>query len=376
MKALCLFFCCVLIPGLAFAGLSYKDYELKPAPQSYAQELEHKFQESGFYSLVQLTHGIPSLGLNQVFFKSEDQFVMVKYGVEGTFPLDEIITTPKGFIVHQSGADQKFMLYFRGFTLDGVKVMLNRLKRKVSRSSVFDNLLIPSAQADACGAFGAPVVPQAGEMKSISAGAAWESLKSCMSGLGEGVYGSTVGVVKGVASEIMDFLSGPIDYVEKVADKVELFLVKTAKFIKGLITNPAATLKSIGKGLGKTWDTVSDTVTNMSTEMKINFVCSFIGVLGVDAAITFLTGGGGASKVLLTIEKLAAKFTKMAKVLRLLSKVSSQTLNRLKLSGDKMEKFMKGLFHNKFPDEDLAHLDDLTHMGDELSLRTLSCYVR
>jgi len=42
----------------------------------------------------------------------------------------------------------------------------------------------------------------------------------------------------------------------------------------------------------------------------------------------------------------------------------------------KLEKFMNGLFNNHFPEQDLRHLDEIAHMNNELSLRTLSCYIR
>lgn len=356
--------------------LSYNSYEMQKTPLSLAQSLDEKFSEQGFHTLADNQHGIPSMGMNQVYFKNETQFVMVKYGVEGDFPLDEIIPTPKGFMVHRSANDQKYMIYFRGFSVEFVKVMLNRLNNNVSRTSLINNLFIPTAHAEECAEFGAPILNQSAELSSISAASAWESLKACMSGLGDGVYGSTVGVVTGVADELKAFFSHPIDYVEKVADKVEMFLVKTAKFIKGLIENPQETMNNVGRGLGKAWDDVKNTVSSMSTDMKINFVCSFLGAVGVDAAIAFFTGGAGSQKIILTINNLARKFGRLGKIIKLISKLGSGALSKLKLQGAKMEKFMKGLFNNKYPEADLEHLDELAGLSDELSLRTLSCYIR
>lgn len=345
------------------------------APVTQADQMDGIFSNNGFYTLAQTAHGIPSLGINQVYFKTEHQFVTVKYGLEGTAPLNEIISTPKGFMVHKKDNDQIYMLYFRGFDIEYVKVMLNRLSQKVTNYKKFQNILIPTAHAEDCIVTGAPLLNQKSEIAGISAGAAWESLKACMSGVGSGVYDSTVGVVKGVGKELWAFVSHPIDYAEAVADKVELFLVKTAKFIKQLVTDPEQAFANMGVGLGKTWETVKSGVMNMSTEMKLNFVCSLIGSLGVDAAIAFLTGGAASGKVALTIANIARKFGMLGKILKVLAKFKGNALSKLKLQGAKLEKFMKGLFNNHFPEGDLRYLDDLAGSSDELSLRTLSCYL-
>ncbi len=342
-----------------------------------ANKLDGFFQEAGFFGLADTKNGIPSLGINQVYYKNESQFVMVKYGIRGDVVLNKLILTPRGFLIHKQVNNEIYMMYFRGFTAEYVNQTILRMEKNVSHLKILKNIIFPTAFADDCShAFGKPILDQATQLDSISAAAAWDSLKTCMNGVGEGVVDSTIGVVKSVGAELGSFISHPIDYVENVADKVELFLVKTAKFIKGLITNPEETLKAIGKGFGKSWDTVVATVSNMTTEMKINFVCSFIGAIGVDAAIAFFTGGAASEKVILTINNVSRKFSMVEKIMSVISKFSSTSLNKFKLQSHKLEKFMKGLFHNHFPEQDLKHLDDLAHMSDELSLRTMSCYIR
>ena len=356
--------------------LSYRSYDMSATPMKLAEVHKQEFQDNGFHALADASHGIPSMGINQVYFKTETQFVLVKYGIEGSVPLDQIIPTPTGFMVHKKDQNQIYMMYFRGFQLAYVHQMLNRLNQKVSNFKMLKNILIPSAEASECDtAFGQPILNQSGQLSRISAAVAWESLKSCMTGVGQGVVDNTVGVVKGVASELGDFITHPINYVEAVANKVELFLVKTAQFIKQLVTEPEKAFESIGRGLGKTWESVKRTVTSMSTEMKINFVCSFIGSLGVDAALAFLTGGAASEKVMLTIGNLSRKFGMIEKMMSILSKLNSTLLSKFHLQGEKLEKFMKGIFNNHIPEEDLMHLDDIAHMSDELSLRTLSCYI-
>jgi hypothetical protein len=358
-------------------SLVYESYEMAATPTPFGNELTSTFERDGFRSLASLQHGIPSLGINQVFFKSEKQFVLMKYNIQGAVEINKIISTPKGFIVHKNDGDKIYMLYFRGFDLSSVQMLLNRMGTKVSHFRFLRSLLVSEAFASDCStSFGQPILNQSSDLVSISASAAWESLKACMTGVGNGVFDSTVGVAQGISSQLASFLTHPIDYVEKVADTVELFLVKTAKFIKGLVTNPEETFNKIGIGLGKAWDDVKNTVSSMSTEMKINFVCSFIGSIGVDAAIAFFTGGAASEKIIFTINNLSRKFGMVGKMMSTLGKLSSQVLARLKLSGPKLEKFMNGLFNNHIPEQDLRHLDEIAHLNDELSLRTLSCYIR
>lgn len=363
-------------PTLFAASFSYHSFEMMPAALPQTELMDTVFDQEGFHALAETTHGIPSLGINQVYYKTETQFVMVKYDIQGEVPLDELLVTPKGFMIHRKQNDKVHMLYFRGMNVEYVKLLLNRMSNQVSNFKFLKNILIQTAHAEECGALGRPILNQSAEISGISAGAAWQSLKSCMTGVGSGVMDSTVGVAKGVASEVWSFVSHPVDYVEKVADKVELFLVKTAKFIKQLVTDPDEAFASMGRGLGKTWETVKKGVANMSTDMKINFVCSFIASLGVDAAIAFFTGGAASGKIILTINNLARKFGMIGKMLKLLGKLNATVLSKFKLQGAKLEKFMKGLFNNKIPEGDLMHLDELAQASDELSLRTLSCYIR
>lgn len=374
---LILFFLFMFSYTVQAESLSYKTIEMSATPIGVAEQFGLIFNQLGYHSLAEDQHGIPSLGINQVYFKDADLFVMVKYGVEGKFPLDEIIHTPNGFMVHKKEKNQVFMMYFQGLEIEGVKFLLNKLTQKVSNYKVLQNFLIPSAQASDCtGATGAPILNQSGQLSGISAAAAWNSLKSCMTGVGEGVADSTVGVVTGIADELWAFAKSPIDYTTAVAKKVQTFLTKTATFIKQLVTNPNEAFANVGKGIENTWTSVKQTVTSMSTQMKINFVCNFIGAIGVDAAIAFFTGGAGSGKIALTMAKLAKKFEMVAKVMKLLSKLNSTLLSKLQLSGHKLEKFMKGLFNGKIPDGDLIHLNEMAHMDGDFSLRTLSCYLR
>lgn len=376
MKALYLILLFSLLPQSVFA-LNYSSYSMRPAPLDLAVNLNQFFYENGFHALAAPKEGLPSMGLNQVYFKTENQFVLVKYAIEGTAPLDEILKTPKGFMVHKKEKGQVYMLYFRGFNREYVTNILDRLPKKVTHLFRMKDFFLPSAYAaeDCSNATGQAILGQSSPFEGISAATAWESLKTCMSGVGEGVMDSTVGVVKSVGNELGEFFTDPVDYVEKVADKVELFLVKTAKFIKGLVTDPQQTLNGVGRGLGKAWESVKNTVLNMSTEMKINFVCSFIGSIGVDAALIFFTGGAASEKIILTINNLQRKFGLVGKLISSMGKLTTSALSKFKLEGAKLEKFMKGLFNNHFPEHDLKHLDDLVHVNDELSLRTLSCYI-
>lgn len=362
------------------AEFRYDSYEMKSPPAVVSENYSLFFSQQGFYSLADQNHGIPSLGINQVYFKNQNQFVMVKHEISGSYPLNELVHTPKGFMIHLKDSNQVSMLYFRGFSREATLLLVNRLKDSSTYSSLkkIKNLIIPEAYANCAESFGNSSLGSTNQkmINSVSSAAAWDMVKSCLTGLGEGAWDSTGGLIKGIGSEIVDFVSHPIDYVEKVADKVELFLVKTANFIKQLITDPEKAFSNIGAGVGGAWTQVKNTVSSMSTQMKVQFVCSFIASIGVDAAIAFLTGGAATGKIVITISNLAKKFSRVGKLLKTLGKMDINFLSKLNFDSKKMELFMKKLMGNKIPDGDLSYLNQLAHSGDELSLRTLSCYIR
>lgn len=330
-----------------------------------ASSFHHEFQKLGFYALTQT--GASHLGIDRVYFKSEREFVLIKTNLEGSYPLETPIETPQGLMIYRKVGKTSTLFYFRGMNQENVKLIMRKLNRSVT-TLPFN---LPHAHASDCQeALGAPVLDSEGDLKEITAFASWDLLKGCLSGMGEGAYASTMGVAKSLAQEAVSFAQNPIQYMEKAGNQIEEFLVKTAALMKGLITQPDKTLSDLGRGMGESWEKISLAVREMSPEMKVSFVCNLVGALGIDAALIFISGGSLTPKIMLTLNSLAHKFTLSSKILSLLSKDHSR------IRPEKREKFMQGLFLNKIPEGDLKHLSELTHLGEEMSLRTLACYIQ
>jgi hypothetical protein len=361
----------------ASSVLHYQDFKMSPASTESQEMLSHLFSELGYKNLVQDHHGLPKLGINQVYIKSKEKFVMVKHGIKGQFPLNTILTTPKGFLIHKAFKKENFFLYFRGFNREAVHHVLLQLELKVSQNiyQKIENIILPKAYAGCDVATGENLVTQAGDIQDINAALAQEMGMSCLTGLGQGTWDSTVGVLSDVKDELWEFAQHPINYVEAAADKIQLFLTQSADFMKALVTNPEEAMAKIGAGLGASWTQLSGSVSKMSTALKVQFFCAFMGSLGVDLAITLFTGGGASPKIAMALSKIAERFSRIGHLWSGLITMSNNALNRLKLSGKKIEVFMKEVLQNKIPDEDLLHLENLFKHNKDLSLETLSCYI-
>ncbi|WP_408095640.1 hypothetical protein ACJVC5_11400 [Peredibacter sp. HCB2-198] len=356
--------------------ISYTDASFKGAPLEHAHKLNEFFKDEGFIPLADSQFGIPSLGINQVYFADAGKFVMVKYGIEGEFPLKQIITTPEGYLVHDKIGDNKFFLYFRGINQEAVKLTLIRMQNKISQYTFpsIKSVFIPEARAQAdCGS--PALVQQMTDFANLSGTMVWNFAKNCVSGLGEGAWAASGGAIASGLSSLWEAVKHPIETVDKIGNAVERFTVGLANFTKGLVTDPRGTLTKMGAKVGGAWDEMVDVVTNMSTDMKIQFICSFIGSLGVDAAIAFFTAGVASGKIAISLGLMAKRFSAVAKTMGLISKLSIAARAQLGMTADKMKNFMDKLMHNKIPEGDLKHLDNLTTADKDFSVKVVACYM-
>lgn len=353
----------------------YTDASFKASPLEHAQKLNQFFSEEGFLTLAQDEYGIPSLGINQVYSKTDDQFVMVKYGMKGEFPLQKLIQTPEGFLFHDKVGENNFFLYFRGMNENAIQLLLSRMKNKISFYRLpFKSLIISEAHADEdCGS--PEFIPQMMDFSNVSANAAWNFARNCASGLGAGAWGQTGGAIEAKAKNFWEAVSNPIETADRVGQKVLAFQTGLSNFVKGLITNPRGTMNRIGAQVGGAWNSMVQVVTTMPVDLKIQFACSFIGAIGIDAAIALFTAGVATGKIAITLASLAKRFALVGKVFGVLSKISNVARASVGITEEKMKTLMNRLMKGDLPDADLRHLDDLSTVDKDLSMRTLACYI-
>lgn len=360
---------------LKAADIVYSDASFKDAPLEHAHQMNEFFKDQGYVVLADAQHGIPSLGINQVYFKDEGVFVMVKYGIQGEFALNEVVQTPDGaYLVHDQVGDNKFFLYFYGVNEHAVNFTLSTMKEKLTSYKMpsLKSLLIPEAHASAdCGS--PAVVEQMSDFANLSGKMVWDFAKNCVTGLGQGAWSSTGGKVAGTMSNIWNAVRHPINTIDSIGRSVYNFTVGLGRFIKGMVTDPRGTMSRIGQSAGNSWNGLVDLASTMTTAMKIQFICSFIGSLGVDAAIALFTGGGGAARLAARLASIANKFNLIAKTLKIISKLNASARAAHGFTSQKMKNLMNKLMRGTIPNADLLHLDAI--QDKSFSIKALACYI-
>jgi hypothetical protein len=366
----------VLTGPLRAQAITYTHAEYAGAPLEYAAKLDQFFTDHGYSAVADLQHGVPSLGINQIYLKDEGQFVMVKYGLQGSFPMRQLIPTPEGFLFHDRTGSTNFFLYFRGFNEHAVRWLMAQLQAKITTYTLpkLRNLFIADAQASPdCGS--PALAAQMTDFSRLTASMVWDFGKNCVSGLGTGAWEATGGMVSRGISNLWSAVQDPIGTVDRVGRTVHGFTVGLARFMRGLITDPQGTMARIGANVGAAWTGMTAVVSAMSTDMKVQFICSLIGALGIDAAIIFFTAGAGSARLAATLAALAARFSLVARTMGALARMSASARAGLGVTSEKMKNFMNRLMAGNVPDADLRHLDELTSADRNLSLRTLACYM-
>ncbi len=322
----------------ASVELQYDSLEMMNSSEELYMKHREQFLKNGFKSLAS-RKGIPLVGINQVYFKSVDEFVLVKYGLNGIFPLKVLIPLSSGFLVHLSDGNEKFAFFFRGFSSSGVQSFVKKFQDGITSQRPFSFSFISSAYGETCSVPGGVMAaPLLGELDEITAMNSWELLSNCLTGLGGGVWEATGGVAVGLSDELKRFLNNPSEYFEKTSGKIREFLIHTKDFLGGLISAPKSTMEKLGTHMGEEWSKMSGAVQSMTLSMKIHFVCQLIGLFGTDGLIAFYTGGAALSAIL---PKLALLSKKVLKIENLFSKLSPY----LDFPEEKMGKLMKKIFN-------------------------------
>ncbi len=355
--------------------IKYTDATFKASPIEHAMKLDMFFKDEGYIPLAEGAHGIPSLGINQVYTRDDGQFVMVKYGIVGEFPINKWIDTGKGRLIHQKTGGNKFFLYFHNVNEISAKLIVDRMRDKISsyRIPSFKSILIQEAHAQDCAVIGAATVAQMQDFSNLSATMIWNFAKSCATGLGQGAWNSTGGAVVGAVSSIWSAVTHPIDTINSVASSVYNFTIGLGRFVRGIITDPRGTMMRAGRAVGGAWTQMVDAVSSMSTDLKIQFVCNLLASLGVDAAIAFFTAGAAAPRLALSMANMARRFGMIGRILIQISRMGARARALVGFNGDKVKRLMQRVMAGTIDEGDLRHLDDIAQADQNLALGALSC---
>lgn len=170
---------------------------------------------------------------------------------------------------------------------------------------------------------------------------------SCLTGILEGIWDSTGGLVESAWSGLKSLASDPKKFWD---DKVGQFY-KLKSFLMDFEVNMQKMFASFKK---------------LPDETKAQMLCSFVGSIGTDVIITVLTAGAGSAKLALSLKNYVAKFVKIEGLMSKLNK-----LGRLgELPATFFEKLSKGLISEKR----LSSIQGLSHHEfDDLALKLVKC---
>jgi hypothetical protein len=197
------------------------------------------------------------------------------------------------------------------------------------------NLLIPSASAETCtkGGFS---FGSFSPIKSFFGSGYWSTVYSCASGILQGVWASTGGLVKSIGQGLWTLVTDPGKFWD---DAVNQF-----KQMKDFIVN-------IDTRIGQ----IVGSIKSMPNEVRAELLCSFLGSIGTDIIIAALTAGAASGKVMISLAQYAKRLMKVERLLSHLSKL--KTIGRLPKA------FYQKLAKGKIPDADLNAIETLSRHG-------------
>jgi hypothetical protein len=206
------------------------------------------------------------------------------------------------------------------------------------RSSPFRaamNLVLPSARADQCGS-SAFSFKNFGPIKSFFGSGYWSTVYSCASGILQGVWDATGGLLKSIGQGLWTLATDPGKFWDDTVGKF--------RQMKDFIVN-------IDSRIGQ----IVSSIKGMPAEVKAELLCSFLGSIGTDVLIAALTAGAGSAKIAVSLAQYAKRLLKVEKLLTYLSKM--KTIGKLPKS------FYQRLARGKIPDADLNAIETLSKHG-------------
>ncbi len=197
------------------------------------------------------------------------------------------------------------------------------------------NSIVPSASASECSKKGFSF-GNFGPIQTFFGSGYWSTVYSCASGVLQGVWSATGGLLKSIGQGLWTLVTDPGKFWD---DAVSQF-----KQMKDFIVNIDS---KIGQIVGS--------IKEMPNEVRAELLCSFIGSIGTDVLIAALTAGATSGKVMLSLAQYAKRLLKVEKLLSHLSK--------LKTIGKLPKSFYQKLARGKIPDSDLNAIETLSKHG-------------
>lgn len=205
-----------------------------------------------------------------------------------------------GFKVFATGESSKLVLYSEGHTETSQRMILDKLSL-VQKTSFNISILSKAHANDTC-PMDITGLPETGSAQAIGAHANESSFTDgvlgCLSGLLEGVWSATGGLLIDGGEFLWDLVTSPIDTAKKTYAQFQNMV--------DAVANMGETLSNFGSFFS-----------SLDGEAKAHLICSFLGAIGTDVLIAVLTLGGGTPKLVHSLTTYLSRFSKLTRTLRL-----------------------------------------------------------
>lgn len=324
---------------------SYDQIALGKMPAPLAKEVIQKLNDLHFKPVFSSLRGSELLRVNLMF---SDSFlsskIIFKYDVQGNYELNKEYKIAKGVLYHLKLDDKESAIYFENLNNNEVKEIIKKLMSK--DKVVYNFSFFPKAHAACDTALsGMPNVDVNSEVAQASLGSI---LSNCMTGIGDGVEESTIGVVSsvwdGLSSEASRLWDNPGkrlgEYWGFVSDGAQA-LWDFLQVLGKMLVDPAYAIQTLKTKFGEIGQFFVDAYNNiaaMPANQKAQMFCNILGSIGVDVLIAAVTVGAASGKLGVTVSRLLLKLKKIANIIgkgikvpfKVLEKISDDFLRRLK----------------------------------------------
>jgi hypothetical protein len=266
---------------------------------TYAQNfsLKEKSKLSDEYTLISNSHfnlALKSPLILHNSLKNETHFVLI-------FKKDQKNLDHPNLSVFKKDNHYQYVLYSFNASSDSIHKLTERLKDEKKTVFNFSATMLPKAHAAETCAINYDLGPSTNVdnvAAHTSSASLTDSVLDCMSGLLQGVWDATGGLVIDAAGFVWDIITSPIETAKKTYAQFQSML--------SMIKNLDQTLADFGAFFS-----------SLPTEAKTQMICSFLGSLGTDVLITVLTLGAGSGKLLLSFSNYLKKLSKLTKTMKL-----------------------------------------------------------
>lgn len=381
----------ILFSFSAVQAQQYESIQFESCPGHECRYLLETFKKFG-YEAINGEAGLPNIGINYLLFDENNKaYLTLKAGVKGDFELERTYDIDQGSVVHFKMSEKIFALYINGVSRNDRDDLFQKVLKSAKSfrvSSILEKLNpITSAYSSACDENLSPLSAEAtSAFEGISVATITHGLMNCLKSVASGAGDSVTSIPKAlengwnaVSSEAKTFWNNPNgrlkDYYQAV-DGAVVKLTSGLQLIGECLINPSKGLALLKEQLGEVGEYLGQIIMaarSMPLEAGLDFICSTLGGLGVDAVIAALTGVG-VVKFALTFKRAASVAMTLGRLMKNIGKHGAEKLGLDKVTQVKLFKAVRSEKLDERKVEVLAEAVELeSDLARKFALRGLQC---